>query len=202
METRVLPDSNIWASATLHSWFALIAAQSQNMWSFYWTEDIMAEAVRARRRRFPRSSSKQIEDLRDRLLPILEENRISNYPHDDSVWEYPDPGDAHVHSAAVFAGIHEIVTNNVDDFRGIYSDRVLPSYVVYTADEWLMKAVECASALVDKVILDQCSYWERVGRRADLQVRLSAAGCPEFSILCGRKIAVSHPTSPRNAAVF
>lgn len=83
--SSVLPDANIWVSATLRSWSALIAAETFGSWSFYWTEDIMAEAVNGRRRRFVRSSSKQMEDMRDRLLAIFGENRITNYPYDDSV---------------------------------------------------------------------------------------------------------------------
>lgn len=38
----ILADANIWVSSPLHSWFALIAAETTGSWSFYWTEDIMA----------------------------------------------------------------------------------------------------------------------------------------------------------------
>ncbi|MDK8450933.1 PIN domain-containing protein [Corynebacterium mastitidis] len=181
MEIRVLPDANIWASATLHSWFGVMATESWGLWSFSWTEDIMAEAVRARRRRFPRSHSRQIEDVRDRLLPVLGKNKITNYPHDDSVLWYPDIGDAHVHSAAVAAGIDEIVSDNARDFRGICSGLVSRSYRVYTADEWLMRAGHHAPGVVDRVIHAQWRYWMRRGRASELCERLLRAGCPRFS---------------------
>lgn len=54
----VLPDANIWCSATLHSWFGLIATESIGSWTFYWTEDILAEAMyhrASKRRRSPRA---------------------------------------------------------------------------------------------------------------------------------------------------
>ena len=41
----VLPDANIWCSATLHTWFGLIATETIGSWTFHWTEDILAEAV-------------------------------------------------------------------------------------------------------------------------------------------------------------
>lgn len=181
MEIRVLPDANIWASATLHSWFGVMATESWGLWSFYWTEDIMAEAVRARRRRFPRSHSRQIEDVRDRLLPVLGKNKITNYPHDDSVLWYPDIGDAHVHSAAVAAGIDEIVSDNAQDFRGIRSDLVPRPYRVYTADEWLMRAGVHSPSVVDRAIRAQWKYWVIRGRESELCQRLLRAGCPRFS---------------------
>ena len=71
MVRNVLPDANIWASATLHSWFGLIAAVSPGVWKFHWTEDILAEAVHARRRRFPHASSAQMEQLRERLMTVM-----------------------------------------------------------------------------------------------------------------------------------
>lgn len=81
----------------------------------------MAEAVKARRRRFPRSSSTQMESLRDRVVKHFPDNRISNFPHDDTV-TYKDEMDSHVHSAAVHANIAIIVTDNSKDFEGIYND--------------------------------------------------------------------------------
>lgn len=52
-----------------------------------------------------------MEDLRGRLLEIFVDNQITGFPHDDSV-AYPDLFDAHVHSAAVHAGISMIVTES------------------------------------------------------------------------------------------
>ncbi|WP_238599428.1 PIN domain-containing protein [Corynebacterium heidelbergense] len=149
----ILPDSNVWASATLHSWFGLIAAESLGTWSFLWTEDIVAEAVRARRRRFPKSSSRQMEAVRDRLVEALgSDSRISNFPHDATV-VYTDPDDAHVHSAAVYAEVDYLVTGNIKHFRNLYQNPGRCPYDLMTPDEWLCLAAQSAPGLIDRVIL-------------------------------------------------
>ncbi|MEL4155426.1 PIN domain-containing protein [Corynebacterium bovis] len=153
----VLVDSTIWASATLHSWFGLIAAEAQGEWSFHWTEDILAEAVRARRRRFPTSSSTQMENIRNYLMAVMGDNKIERFPTDTTV-EYPDPGDAHVHSAAVFGNISYLVTDNIHDFEPLYADPDERPYELYTSDAWLMLAAESAPDTIDSVILQQHEY--------------------------------------------
>ena len=139
----VLPDANIWCSATLHSWFGLIATETIGSWTFHWTEDILAEAVYHRRKRFPRASSQQIEALRDRLMASMGENRISRFPIDESV-TYPDEYDAHVHSAAIHEGIAIIVTNDRTGFTGLYPDPDECPYEVHTADEFLTLVADSA----------------------------------------------------------
>ncbi|MEJ4100844.1 PIN domain-containing protein [Corynebacterium mastitidis] len=176
----VLADSNIWVSATLHSWFALIASETTGSWSFYWTEDIMAEAVKGRRRRFPKSSSKQMEDLRDRLLTIFGENKITGFPYDTSV-SYPDAFDAHVHSAAVHAGIGIVVTENIKDFEALYENSDDRPYDLLRADEWLMLAAKSAPMEIDAVIRQQYSYQARIKDTFNLPAQLHQAHCPQFA---------------------
>lgn len=175
----VLPDANIWVSATLHSWFALIANETTRAWTFHWTEDIMAEAVKGRRRRFPKSSSKQMEDLRARLLDIFGENKITSFPHDGSV-TYSDDFDAHVHSAAVHAGIAMVVTDNIKDFENLYADPDECPYDLFTADQWLMVVAKSEPSAVDKAILQQHSYWSQYGKH-NLPRKLEDAGCADFA---------------------
>ena len=178
--SSVLPDANVWVSTTLHSWFGLIAAEATGTWSFYWTEDILAEAVRGRRRRFPHSSSKQMEDVRDRLMKIFGENRISNFPCDDSV-EYPDEFDAHVHSAAVHEGIAIVVTENIKDLEPLYPDPDQRPYDLMTPDEWLVLAAESAPSMIDKVIKLQHDYHAKNSENHNLVAALKGANCPEFA---------------------
>ncbi|WCV10682.1 hypothetical protein [Corynebacterium silvaticum] len=51
----VLPDTNIWFSTTLHAWIGLLAAEALGSWPFYWTEDILAEAIYHKRREYPKT---------------------------------------------------------------------------------------------------------------------------------------------------
>lgn len=176
MVRNVLPDANIWASATLHSWFGLIAAVSPGVWKFHWTEDILAEAVHARRRRFPHASSTQMEQLRERLMTVMGDNQIRDFPFDGSA-ALPDPLDAHVHSAAVHGDIDVLVTQNVADFQ--VAER-LP-YDVVTADRWLIGATYTAPRVVDRTISQQLEFRRRIGEPFDLAAQLRAADCPGFA---------------------
>lgn len=185
--SSVLPDANIWVSATLHSWFALIANEATGSWSFYWTEDIMAEAVKGRRRRFVKSSSRQMEDLRDRLLAIFGENKITRYPYDDGV-TYSDTFDAHVHSAAVHAGVAMVVTENTKDFENLYEDPDDRPYELLRADEWLMIAADSAPFEVDTVIRQQYDYRTRRGEPFNLVKQLRGASCPDFAEYVGARL--------------
>ena len=54
-----------------------------------------------------------MENLRDRIVKHFPDNRISNFPHDDTV-TYKDEMDSHVHSAAVHANISIVVTVKSD----------------------------------------------------------------------------------------
>lgn len=139
----------------------------------------MAEAVKGRRRRFPESSSRSVENVRDRLIRILGENRISGFPYDASV-TYPDRFDAHVHSAAVYAGVSMVVTENIKDFDSLYHDPDDRPYDLFTADEWLMLAADTAPEQVDSVIRQQLNYWQSRNVPFNLVKKLQLAGCPGF----------------------
>lgn len=176
----VLPDANIWVSQTLHSWFCLIAAETRGSWRFYWTEDILAEAVYHRRRGFVETGSKQVEDLRDRLIKTMGENRISGFPYDYSV-TFPDENDAHIHNAAVHAGIAIIVSDNVRDLEGIYSNPDDCPYEVHTADEFLMLVAQSSPRVVDAVTCLQHDYHAGKRKQFSLPKKLNQAGCSEFA---------------------
>ncbi|WP_145942157.1 PIN domain-containing protein [Corynebacterium glyciniphilum] len=195
----VLPDANIWVSETLHSWFGLLASMSLGSWSFRWTEDIFNEAGYHRRRRFidkygTHVDSSRVESLRDRLETSMgKEARISGFAHDDSV-NVIDPYDAHVHDAAVHAGIGVVVTDNIKDFTKIYDDPDDCPYDVMTADEFLTLAAESAPEMIDTVILCQYRYWAGKRKPFNLPAKLRAAGCQEFSrYVAGRLQVIALP---------
>lgn len=176
----VLPDANIWCSQTLHSWFGLLAAETVGSWTFHWTEDILAEAIYSRRKRFPLAPAHQIDSVRDRLMTTMGDNRISRFSIDDSV-EYSDVHDAHVHSAAVHAGISIIATDDRTGFDGLYDDTDDCPYEVYTADDFLILAAETSAPTVDAVIRCQLAYWMKKGRSFSLPKKLEKAQAPAFA---------------------
>lgn len=176
----VLPDANIWCSATLHAWFGLIATQTIGSWSFHWTEDIIAEAMYHRRKRFPHTSSHQIEAIRDRLTIPMGENRISAFQIDDTV-SYPDKYDAHVHSAAIHEGIGIIVSDDRTGFAGLYPDPDNCPYEVHTADEFLTLVADSAPQVVDDVITAQFNHRTSKGQSFSLPKQLRDAQAPHFA---------------------
>lgn len=176
----VLPDANIWCSATLHSWFGLISAETIGSWTFHWTEDILAEAIYHRRKRFPLAPARQIDAIRDRLMHTMGQNRISGFPIDDSV-TYPDEYDAHVHSAAVHEGIAIIVSDDRTGFTGLYPDPDDCPYEVHTADEFLTLVADSAPQVVDAVITIQLTYWTSKGHSFSLPEKLRRAQAPNFA---------------------
>lgn len=190
----VLPDANIWCSATLHTWFGLIASETIGSWSFHWTEDILAEAVYHRRKRFPRASSQQIEALRDRLMASMGENRISRFPIDESV-TYPDEYDAHVHSAAIHEGIAIIVTNDRAGFAGLYPDPDDCPYEVHSADDFLTLVADSAPQVVDAAITSQLAYWTGKGHSFSLPEKLRRADAPHFAEYVRYRLQTIPPAS-------
>lgn len=121
-----------------------------------------------------------MEDVRDRLMNSMGNNRISDFPYDSSV-TYPDKFDAHVHSAAVHAGIAVIVTDDRKGFSGLYPDPDDCPYEVYRSDEFLMLAAQSAPETVDAVILQQHNYHHGRGKVFSLPKKLVAAGCDDFA---------------------
>ena len=184
-KNSILPDANIWVSQTLHSWIGLVASETRGQWHFYYTEDIFAEALRARRRRFPQANSSQIEAMRERLIKSGLKP-ITNFTIDSDV-TYPDEKDAHVHSAAVYAGIEIIITDNIKDFAELYADPDDCPYEVYTADDFLILVADSSPQLIDQIILLQHKHWSKYGRIFSLPRKLRDTGCPRFAnYVCGR----------------
>ena len=175
----ILVDANVLASQTLHSWIGLIATETRGLWHFYYTEDILAEALHARRRRYPLSSSQQIEDIRSRTIKSGIKP-IKNFNIDQGV-TYRDKNDAHVHSAAVHARVGILLTNNTKDFVGLYKNPDDCPYELYTTDEFLILAKESITAEIDSVIRRQFTYWKGRGENFSLPQKLEKAHCDEFA---------------------
>ena len=113
-------------------------------------------------------------------MEVIPENRIQGYEIDNSV-NYPDPDDAHVHSAALHARIQIIVTDDKSGFKGIYPSPEECPYEVYTADEFLMLVADSSPRVIDAVINNQQKYYSKKQKSFNLPKKLRAAGCPKFA---------------------
>lgn len=113
-------------------------------------------------------------------MASMGENRISNFPIDESV-TYPDEYDAHVHSAAIHEGIAIIVTNDRTGLTGLYPDPDECPYEVHTADEFLTLVADSAPQVVDAVITAQLIHWTGKGHSFSLPDKLRQAQAPHFA---------------------
>lgn len=114
---RVLVDANVLYSRTLRDWVFLLALASGTgpLYDVLWTEDILAETVRNFRKRYPDVPGGYVADIVEKVREIFPEGRIRDYECPPG---QPDPGDAHVHGAAVAGGADILLTSNVADFIG------------------------------------------------------------------------------------
>lgn len=77
LTTAVLPDANVLYSRTLRDWLALCCLEIDGWLEVKWTEDIMAEVVYRLRRDKPLASDQQIGGVRDRLVGVFRDGRIT-----------------------------------------------------------------------------------------------------------------------------
>lgn len=100
-----------------------------------WTEDFLAETVRNFRKSHPNVAGGYIADVVAKVRETFPEGRVRGY--ECPPWEL-DPGDAHVHGAALAGGADILLTANVSHFIGENCDPDELSYEVYAPDNFLM----------------------------------------------------------------
>ncbi|WP_232839740.1 MULTISPECIES: PIN domain-containing protein [Nocardia] len=174
----VLVDANVLYSRTLRDWLALLYLQPGNeMFAVRWTDDIMAEFHYHLRKNNPTFGDAQVGGIRRRLESVFATGRISGYEIDETI-TYPDPGDAHVHCAALHAGVDILLTRNVGDFTQ-WDD--LP-YEVFDCDEFFQLVDDSAPDLVRAVTGEQLVYHLRRSATGSISLpaMLRAAGAPAF----------------------
>ncbi|QAY71261.1 PIN domain-containing protein [Xylanimonas protaetiae] len=178
--TKVLLDANILFSRTLRDWLFLLRNETGGeAFTILATEDIIAETIYRYRRRYRRASGAQIAAVHDRIVEQLDD-RIVDYEIDDTS-PLADENDAHVHAAAVAAGIDLVITadtgfTNLDD-----KQRATLGYRALTADEFLTEVDNVTPSAVDAVTRAQLRYWRARGEGRSLDEALDAADCPRFA---------------------
>ncbi|MFF3225224.1 PIN domain-containing protein [Nocardia suismassiliense] len=175
--TNVLVDANVLYSRTLRDWLALLYLHGE-MFEVMWTDDIMAEFHYHLRKRNPFLDDAQVGGIRRRLEGVFKTGRVSGYTVDAN-GVYPDPGDAHVHCAAVHGNADILLTNNVKHFREIDD---LP-YEIYSADEFFELVDDAAPHAVLVVTKEQLIYHVRRSGNGSVSLpeMLKRAGAPLFA---------------------
>ena len=177
---RVLPDANVLFSQTLRDWLLLLNLESgQRIFSVVTSEDILVEVLYHLRKRNLKADSGLIERTRAKILGAASEV-VSDFTVDISS-PLADEGDAHVHAAAVAAGVDMVITND-DGILGL-SDEADDSlaYEVISPDDFFLQLDDSAPGLVHRVAELQAAYWLKTRGSADLPKYLAKAGCPAFA---------------------
>lgn len=135
--------------------------------------------VRNFRKRYPDvPGGGYVADIVEKVREIFPEGRIRDYECPPG---QPDPGDAHVHGAAVAGGADILLTSNVADFIGTGRDPDELPYEIYTPDEFLMLVWQSQPEIVQSVYAQMEEY--RVSREGNysLAERLKHAGAGDFA---------------------
>lgn len=174
----VLVDANVWFSRTLRDWIGMLYTTPDSApFEVKWTEDILAELLRALRRKNPEWDGGEISRIRDLIAGTFEVGRVDDYL---VAGDYlgNDPNDAHVHAAAIACGADILLTQNVKDFARRENES---SYEVLTPDEFFLLIDDSRPELVSKVTVSICEYWMNRKIEAELPKSLKEAGCPRFA---------------------
>ncbi|RRD35449.1 PIN domain-containing protein [Leucobacter sp. OH2974_COT-288] len=193
---RVLLDANILYSRTLRDWICLLSYETENrFFQLYSSEDIIIEAGYHWRKTHPDKSGFAQEQIFNGIRGAMYE--VASRYGTDKPPKYPDPGDYHVHSAAVACEVDALVTADdklLEYAQSSYGDE-LP-YETLTADEFLMQLTEYVPLSVFvKVFTDQEEYWSNPKNNrkldaegVDLPRALVKAGAPNFAEFVRRRV--------------
>lgn len=181
ISTRVFADANVLYSRTLRDWLALLQLRAPGeIYTVYWTEDVLAETIYRLRRRHPDWDGGKITQIRDRIAGTFEGGRVEDFAIDNT-FPGKDDNDRHVHAAAV-ACHADIVLTSDGGFHDVDRNADSLPYEVYRPDEFFLLVDDCAPHLVREVTKEQTLYWAaRQDGKADLATPLTDAGCPKFA---------------------
>lgn len=173
---RVFLDANVLYPRTLRDWLCLLSYEgTPPLYYAYASEDVLAEVLYHLRKDHPGWDGTMIHAVRQSIVgslqPLVHDYRVGDHPR-------KDPGDAHVHAAAVAAQADYLVTSNVRDFA--QDDAALP-YEVVGPDEFLCLVSDAAPSVVRAVTKRQMGYWASRRDESKLPEYLERSRCPRFA---------------------
>jgi predicted nucleic acid-binding protein len=182
MNVRVLVDASVLASRALRDWLLLLRdeAGESSPFTLVYTEDLVAETIKAIRRMHPALEGRDITRIHDKIVQFMDD-RIEDYRSGQDEERIKDVFDRHVHAAAV-AGADVVITADKGFLNLSEETKDGLPYVIYSADEWLQEVDDYDRDLVIRVLERQIAY--RTGSRQhdfDFPKQLEEAGCTGFA---------------------
>lgn len=177
---RVFVDANVLASRIQRDWLFMLAGEVR-MFDTYITEDVLAETIRAFRRKRPDASGGEVTRLRAGLVRAAD-HMVDDFPG-ALTFAGGDKHDQHVHAAATACGAHKLLTC---DKGFLAMDDALKDELPYEPwhpDEFFVLINDSAPHVVRAVVQEQRRYWASKGGSPKLADKLESAQCPEFAEL-------------------
>lgn len=183
----VLVDANVWVSRTLRDWICLIYLENPGLFQACWTEDILAETLKAVRRMYPKLDGQQVRWVRHGIVGTFPHGEIADFVIEDgdlSVDEY----DGHVLAAARGGGVAYLVTNDRPLLS--QSDEVKDQFPfeIMAADDFLVLVDDASPEAVRGATERNLAHHLEKGPEVDLPLDLRGAGCQEFAERIRRRL--------------
>ena len=177
MPQKVFVDANILVSRTILDWLFALQILSGDMFVFYTSQDVLAETVRALRRKHPTAPGRIIKDRVEKIGAVMEEI-IDDFPG-DMPFDGLDRHDYHVNAAAFTSQADIILTDNSPQDITITASE--QRYEIMNADAFLMLIRDSAPNLVIECTSQQLEYWQKRKGFQGLDDALRRAGCDNFA---------------------
>lgn len=183
---RVFLDANILFSKTLQDWLFMLRIETGgNMFTLITSEDALVEAQHSFRKRKPEVSGSEVSNIRKKTVEFCDDV-IEDYPGKTS-GPFQDRYDLHIHSAALAAGCHMLITQDKGFLNLPEEHKDELAYEILSPDEFLILLDDSASQFVSSVTKQQSAYW--VKKRSDgkardavkLESALRKSDCPKFA---------------------
>ena len=178
--TIVVVDADVLYSRTLRDWVLQYALRT-SIYVLKWTEDILAETLNSLRNDHPGWDGAVILRIREKVVGSLRiEHRIEEYPADPN-YRGKDPGDAHIHAAAIACGADIVLTCNGSDFLPMDGSADDLPYEIYGPDDFLLLVDQSSPESTYSMIAAQMAYFYGKYGSCDLPGFLKLAGAPRFA---------------------
>lgn len=182
MTNRVLVDACVLAPKTLRDWLLLLRLQeSGSLFSLCYTEDVLAETIKAIRRRYPDLPGTELTKIRDKIVKVMDD-RIDAYGHGQGEEAISDEFDRHLHAAATDGRVHTLVTldNGFLNLTEDVTDRF--DYEISSPDDFFVMVDKADPALVKAVLQYQMKHRAKIGHPDfDFGGALRNSNCPIFA---------------------
>jgi predicted nucleic acid-binding protein len=176
---RVFVDADVLFSACLRYWLFQFRISTPSMFQISTTEDVVAETISKLRDKYPRWDGRQTTRVREDIIEVFDEM----VPDFDGSIDYSgkDPGDFHVHAAAVACKADILLTCD-GALRNQPNADALP-YEAYHPDDFFVLLNDSAPLDVRDAVLAQLRFHIRKygANNTSMIDRLVAAGCPQFA---------------------